>query len=110
MRLGSSSVVSPSVGEPRNSNQAKSMLNDRQWSHGVFVFRGMRIEPKPTKLVLVLQDGTERVMNYENWGPDVYATEQKLRALTPGTRIRIATWQSAAYSPDKWFCDIDEVK
>lgn len=86
------------------------MFSDRQWSDGVFGFRGMRVEPEPQQLILELEDGTERVMNYRNWEGDVYATEQKLRALRPGVKIRIATWRSANYSPDKWFCDVEQVK
>lgn len=86
------------------------MANERTWSEGVFVFSGMRQEQKPTQLILELGDGTERAMNYENWGDDVHETEKKLRALTPGTRIRVATWRTGIYSQDKWFCDVEVVK
>mgnify|MGYP003479081832 FL=1 len=70
-----------------------------EWNKGVF--RGGRIEGK---LILELADGTERVMNYENWGKTARITTKKVLELEPGAGIEYATW--GEYDSKKWFSDV----
>ena len=85
------------------------MSKYRKWSEDIFVFRSMRVESVPRQLILELDDGTERMMNYHNWEDDFADTEKKLYALKPGERIRIETWRTDKYSPQNWFCDVEKI-
>lgn len=74
------------------------------WHEGVYAKSHLEAD----RLVLTLDDGTCRYMNFENWGKTTLITQEKLRALKPGAAIRIATWNG--YNPREWFCDVEEVK
>jgi hypothetical protein len=74
------------------------------WNEGIYA--GTRREKD--RLVLILDDGSHRYMNYENWNETTTITANKLGALKPGAKIRIATWST--YDPKQWFCDVEEIK
>ncbi|GHU32633.1 hypothetical protein AGMMS50256_23070 [Betaproteobacteria bacterium] len=75
-------------------------------AEGVFHRAWKEPSTEPIKLVLELVDGTKRAMKLD-W-KEAAITEQKILALRPGVRIRLATWGN--WSPDEWFCDVEEVK
>lgn len=75
-----------------------------QWTYGIFLYARREVD----HLVIQLEDGTTRTMNYLNWGDTVRQTEDKVFALKRGAPIRIGTW--GGYDPEKWFCDVEEVR
>ena len=66
------------------------------------VFHNFSIEK--TKLILFLNDGSKRIMNFQNWEDSYPITIANLKILKSGDLIKFATWSN--YDKNLWFCDV----
>ncbi len=66
------------------------------------VFHSFSVED--SELILLLGDGSKRIMNHKNWEESFPITIENLKNLKDGDLIKFATWSD--YDEKLWFCDI----
>lgn len=74
-----------------------------KWTYSVF----LRYEEGDDGLKLILFNGSQRTMLYDNWESSYPKTLSNLKAIPKGAAIRFATWNG--YDETVWFCDVEQV-